>query len=185
MLSMNDVRKGQAIVLEGEPYLVAEAHFLKKQQRRPVVRSRLKHLRSGAMREHTFMQSDKIAEADITKRAWQFIYVNGERFVFMDQETFEQSELGKEVVGEAAQYLLEGQNIDVLLFDGAPVSVDLPVKIERKVVEAPPGVRGDTSGNVMKDIVVEGGVRLKAPLFINEGDTIRVDTRTGTYVERV
>jgi elongation factor P len=184
MLSMNDVRKGKAIVLEGEPYLVMEANFLKKQQRRPVVRSRLKHLKTGNMREHTFMQSDKIEEADITKQKWQFLFGDGTRFTFMDQATYEQLEFTQDVVGEAARYLLEGQEVDLLLFDGAPVSVLLPIKIERKVIEAPPGVRGDTSGNLVKEVVVEGGVKLKAPLFINEGDVIRLDTRTGDYVER-
>lgn len=184
MLSMNDVRKGKAIVIEGEPYLVVEANFLKKQQRRPVVRSKLKHLRSGSMREHTFMQSDKIAEADIAKQTYQFLFASNGRYTFMNQETYEQVELGQDIVGEAAQYLLEGQEADMLLFDDVPISVALPIKIERKVIEAPPGVRGDTSGSVMREIVVEGGVKVRAPLFISEGDTIRVDTRTGEYVER-
>lgn len=184
MLSMNDVRKGKAIVLEGEPYLVMEASFLKKQQRRPVVRSRLKHLKTGNMREHTFMQSDKIEEADITKQKWQFLFGDGTTFTFMDQATYEQLEFTQEVVGEAARYLLEGQEVDLLLFDGNPVSVLLPIKIERKITETAPGVRGDTSANVMKEAKIEGDVTVKVPLFIKEGDSIRIDTRSGEYVER-
>lgn len=184
MLGMNEIRKGQAIVLEGQPYLVVEAHFLKKQQRRPVVRSKLKHLRTGNLKEHTFMQSDKIAEAQITKRTWQFLYVSDGTYVFMDQETYEQFELSEEVVGEMKVYLLEGQTVMVVMFDGSPVSVELPIKIDRKVIEAPPGVRGDTSNNVTKEATIEGGLKLKVPLFIHEGDMIKIDTRTGQYLER-
>lgn len=181
---MNDVRKGMAIVLEGEPYLVVQADFLKKQQRRPVVRSKLKHLKTGSMREHTFMQSDKIPEADIIRRTWQYLYPSGNAYVFMDQETYEQFELGSDIVGDAAKYLLEGQEAQVVLFDGLPVSIELPIKIQRKVLEAPDAVRGDTSTNVTKDVTIEGGMVIKAPQFIREGDTIRIDTRTGAYVER-
>lgn len=185
MLSMNDIRKGVAVVLDDEPYAVVLAEFLKKQQRRPVVRATLKHLRTGRTREHTFMQSDKIQVADIERKPYQFLYVDGGRHVFMDQETYEQVELGDDVVGETAKYFLEGQVVELLLFGGTVVTVDLPIKIERRVTVAPPGIKGDTSTNVMKEVVVEGGARVKAPLFVKEGDVIRIDTRTGDYVDRV
>lgn len=181
---MNDVRKGVAIVLEGEPYLTMSAEFLRKQQRRPVVRATLKHLGTGRVKEHTFMQSDKIMEANIERKPNQFLYADGNKYTFMDQGTYEQAELGQEVVGEMTRFLLEGQEATLLLFDGAPVAVELPIKIDRKVITAPPGVKGDTSTNVMKEIEVEGGVKVKAPLFIKEGDTIRIDTRSGQYLER-
>jgi elongation factor P len=185
MLGITDIRKGKVIVLDGEPYAVVSAEFLRKQQRRPVVRSQLRHLRTGAVREHSFQQSDKVPEADVAYQKYQFLYKQGAAFVCMDQTTYEQIELTPELVGEAATYLLEGQEVDVVLFEGTPVSIALPIKIDRKVIESPPGVRGDTSGNVMKDVVIEGGTVVKAPLFVSEGDTIKIDTRSGTYVERV
>lgn len=184
MLSMNGIRKGVAVVLDDEPYVVVLAEFLKKQQRRPVVRATLKHLRTGRTREHTFMQSDKIQAANVERKPYQFLYADGGRYVFMDQETYEQAELGDDVIGEAAKYFLEGQVATLLLFGGIGVAVELPIKIERRVTMAPPGVRGDTSTNVMKEVVVEGGARVKAPLFVKEGDIIRIDTRSGEYLER-
>src|SRR3989344_3530899 len=184
MLSMNEIRKGKVITLEGEPYTVLTAQFSRKQKSRPVVRSTLKHLQSGKTREHTFMQSDKVAEADLEQREWQYLYGSEGQYTFMDQATFEQVELGEDIVGEAAPDLLEGQAAHVGLFEGKPVSVELPIKITRKILEAPPGVRGDTSSNVMKEVVIEGGTTMKAPLFVKAGDTIVIDTRTGEYVER-
>lgn len=184
MLGMTDIRKGRVVVLEGEPYVVMSAEFLRKQQRRPVMRSTLRHLASGATKEHTFMQSDKIAEADVERVVCQFLYAAGDTHTFMNQQTFEQFELAARVVGEAAEFLLEGQEVTAVLFEGRPVAVELPIKIDRKVISAPPGIKGDTSSNVMKEVVVEGGTTVKAPLFIKSGDTIRIDTRTGEYAER-
>lgn len=184
MLKMGDVRKGRVVVLDGQPFTVISAEFLRKQQRRPVVRSLLKHLSTGQTREHTFMQSDKIEEAEVERRSYQFLYRNGELYAFMDKDSFEQQEIEGEIIGETADLLLEGQEVTVLLFEGHPVAVELPIKIERGVIEAPPGIKGDTSTNVMKEVVIEGGAKIKAPLFIKEGDKIRIDTRTGEYVEK-
>ncbi len=184
MLTISDIRKGKMLVLEGEPYQVMSAEFLRKQQRRPVVRTMLKNVRTGQSKEHSFQQSDKVPEAAIERQPYQFLYKAGENFALMHQETYEQIEVGPEIVGAAAPYLLEQQPIDVITFEGTAVSVELPIKIERKVIEAPPGVRGDTSTNVTKDIVVEGGLKMKAPLFVKEGDVIRVDTRSGEYLEK-
>lgn len=184
MLGMNEIRKGKIIVLDGEPYVVMSADFLRKQQRRPVMRTMLKHLRTGKTVEHSFQQSDRVEEADIERKQSQFLYSAEGRFIFMDQTTFEQVELGPEVAGDTAPYLLEGQEAEIVTFDGNPVSIDLPIKIVRKVISAPPGIRGDTASNVMKEVVLEGNVKVKAPLFVSEGDAIRIDTRDGTYIER-
>ncbi|MEX1997729.1 MAG: elongation factor P [Candidatus Andersenbacteria bacterium] len=185
MLGLNDIRKGKMINLDGEPYVVVSAEFLRKQQRKPVVRSILKHIKTGQTREHSFQQSDKVPEAEIERKGFQYLFGSGDVYTFMDQSTYEQIELSAALLGDLLQYLLEGQTIEILFFEGKPVSLDMPIKIERRVIEAPPGIRGDTSTNVMKEVVIEGGRRVKAPLFINEGDIIRIDTRTGTYVERV
>ncbi len=186
MLAFNDIRKGKGkiIVLDSEPYIIAAAEFLRKQQRRPVVNATLKHLRTNQTRQHTFQQSDKVEEADVQTMPYQYLYMDADAYVFMDGQTYEQLEVPANIVGDAAKFLLQGEEVQIMLFEGTPVSVELPIKINRKVIEAPEGVRGDTSSNVTKEIVIEGGVRLRAPLFIKEGDIIRVDSRSGEYLER-
>lgn len=185
MLDMNDIRKGKMVVLEGQPYVVVSSEFSRKQKSRPVMRSVLRHLQTAQTKEHTFMQSDRIEEAEVKRKSYQFLYKDEvENFVFMDQGNFEQLELTEDEVGEATELLVDGQEVSVVLFGDRAVSVELPIKVERSVVSAPPGIRGDTSTNVMKEVVVEGGAKLKAPLFVNEGDIIRIDTRNGEYIER-
>lgn len=185
MLHMNEIRKGAVIIFEGEPYVVTSAQFLRKQQRRPVMKTILKHLKTGRTKEHSFQQSDRVDEATIERRAAQFLYRTPEgKNIYMDMTTYEQFELGEEAASASDQFLLEGQEVQIVMFDDKPVSVDLPIKLARKVIEAPPGVRGDTSTNVTKDAMIEGNIKVKVPLFINEGDTIKIDTRTGEYVER-
>ncbi len=171
-------------MLEGQPYLVMSADFLRKQQRKPVVRATLKNIVTGQTREHSFQQSDKVPEADVERKPFQFLFSAGDVYTFMDQATYEQVEVARDAVGAAAQFLLEGQEATILLFENAPVTVELPIKIDRKVIEAAPGVRGDTSTNVMKEVLIEGNVKVKAPLFIKAGDSIRIDTRSGEYLER-
>lgn len=184
MLSMTEIRKGKLIVLDGQPFQVMSADYLRKQQRRPVMRTTLKNIQTGQTKEHSFQQSDKVGEADVTRTSYQFLYANEDSYAFMNQETYDQVELEVSVLGEDAKYLLEGQDIDMVEFEGKPIGVELPIKIDRTVIEAPPGVKGDTSTNVMKDVIVEGNLKVKAPLFVKPGDKIRIDTRTGAYAER-
>lgn len=184
MLAFSEIRKGRVVVFEGEPYVVSAADFLRKQQRRPVMRTTLKNIRTGQTKNHTFQQSDRVEEAAIDHKTFQFLYIEGSTFFFMDGTTYDQLAIEKNIVGSAAEFLKEGQEVNVVMFEHRPVIVELPIKIERKVTNAPPGVKGNTSTNVMKDVVIEGGVTVKAPLFIEEGDVIRIDTRTGHYVER-
>lgn len=181
---MSDIKKGGAVALERQPYVVMSADFMKKQKGRPVLRCVLKNIKTGQSREHTFMQSDKIEEADIERQQYQFLYRQGDNWQFMNQSTYEQLELGKDEVGDAVRLLLEGQDVEVMMFDGQPIMVELPIKVDRIVTVSPPGIKGDTSTNVMKEVEIEGGVKVKAPLFIKEGDKIRIDTRTGEYAER-
>ncbi len=185
MLSFTGVKKGKTIVLDGDPYLVVSSNFMRKQATRPVMRSVLKNIKTGQTREHTFQQADKVDEADVQRASHQYLYSTGDSFTFMNQETYEQVELSDSLVGDMSGFLLEGEVVDVVMFDGTPIGLELPIKVERKVISAPPGVRGDTSTNVMKEVVIEGGTIVKAPLFIKEGDILRIDTRTGVYVERV
>ncbi len=185
MLTISDIRKGKVIVLDAAPYVIVSAEFLRKQQRRPVVRTILKHLQTGATREHSFQQSDRVPEADVGRSRAQFLYRENKSYVFMDQSTFEQYYINPDLIGAIGQFLIAGQPVEIILFEAQPVAVELPIKVDRKVLEAPPGIRGDTSAKVMKDVVIEGGATIKAPLFVSAGDILRIDTRDGTYVERV
>lgn len=182
MLTMNDLRAGVTVTEAGDPWMILETDFMKKAQRRPVLRTKIKNLRTGAVRERTFKQGDSIPEADVSKVRAQFLYAAGEQFTFMDQSTYEQYTLAKVVVGAAAPFLKDGLVVDLVTFQGAPVAVQLPIKLPLRVVVAPPGVRGDSATNILKEVVVEGGLRVKVPLFVAEGDVVMVDTRTGEYV---
>lgn len=184
MLGFNEIRKGKVIVYEGDPYVVVSAQFLRKQQRRPVMKTKLRGLKTGATKEHSFQQSDKVVEADVERRASQYLYRDGTQLQFMDTITYEQFAVESDMVAQL-ELLLEGSTVEVLLFAGKPITVELPIKVERTVIEAPPGVRGDTSNAGMKDVVIEGGVIIKAPMFVKVGDIIRVDTRDSSYQERV
>lgn len=182
MLTINDLRIGVTITEAGDPWVILETDFMKKAQRRPVMRTKIRNLRTGQVKDRTFKQGDSIPEADVGKAKAQFLYSADRRYTFMDQGTYEQYTLSEDALGSAARFLRESMAVDLLTFEGAPVAVQLPIKIPLKVVSAPPGVRGDSVSNLVKEIVVEGGMKLKAPLFITEGDTVIVDTRTGEYV---
>ncbi len=171
--------------MPGQRMKTAESDFMKKAQRRPVMRTKMRNLRTGQVVSKTFKQGDSAEEADIAKAKAQYLYMTGNEYTFMNQENYEQYSLSKEQLGDAVRYLQEGMELEILLFENNPVSVKLPIKVEMKVVQAAPGIRGDSASNIMKEVVVEGGSRMQAPLFIKEGDIIRVDTRSGEYVERV
>lgn len=184
MLSMNELKAGLIIDLEGEPYQIIAKEFIRNAQRRPVMATKLKNLISGKVIKKTFQQADKIAEADITKTKAQFLYKENDNFYFMDEKTYEQFSLPKTILGEKASYLLENTNVSILNYNEKPINVELPIKMSFKVISAPPGIRGDTAQGGTKEVEIETGLKVKVPLFINEGDTIKVDTRDGSYAER-
>lgn len=184
MLTMNDIRQGATITIDNDPWVVVESDFMKKAQRRPVMRSKLRNLRTGQVIQRTFMQGETIPEAEVQKATVQFLYETNGQYTFMNQESYEQYTLNAEQIGDGAKYLYDGMNVSALIYEGAPVAIQLPVKVEVKVIAAAPGVRGDSASNVMKEATIEGGTKIQVPLFIKEGDTVRIDTRTGDYVER-
>lgn len=185
MLSMNDLRTGITLLEAGDPWVVLATDFMRKAQRRPVMRTKIRNLRTGQVKERTFKQGDSIAEADVAKVKAQFLYQRDGQFTFMDASTYEQYSVSKDAVGSAAAFLCEGVLVDLLTFQGSPVAVQLPSKLNLSVIAAPPGVRGDSASNITKEVTLEGGTKIKAPLFVKEGDTITVDTRTGEYVGKV
>jgi len=184
MLTMNDLSQGVAVLEGGEPWVVLETDFMKKAQRRPVLRTKIRNVRTGQVKERTFKQGDNIPEADVGKTKARFIYGSAGTYTFMDELTYEQYVLPADAVGNAAPLLREGTIVDIVTFEGNPVVAQLPLKMEVVVLSAPPGVRGDSASNISKEVTVTGNVKVKVPLFVTEGDVVVVDTRTGEYVRK-
>lgn len=185
MISTNDFRTGLTIELDGQVWSVVEFMHVKPGKGSAFVRSKLKNLETGATIERTFRAGETVPKAHLDHRKMQYLYSDGESFYFMDEETFEQMALSKEQLGDGTKYLKENMIIDVLLHKNRTIGVDLPNFVELAVVESEPGIKGDTATGGTKAAVLETGAVVHVPLFVNEGDVIRVDTRTGQYMERV
>lgn len=185
MLTMSDIKIGKVVDLDGSPFQVLSTDHLQMGRGSAVLRTKLKHLIDGSVREHTFKSGDRVEEADLSRSTANFLYREGELFNFMDNASYEQFGLEKEKIGEISYFVKEGEDVDVLSYNGSPVSITLPPKVELKVVEAPPGVKGDTAGNATKRVKLETGYELPVPLFVKQDDIIRVNTESGAYVERV
>ncbi len=184
-VSTSDFRRGLKIEWEGKPYEVIEFQHSKVAKGQATVRTKLRDLITGRVLEVNFRSGDKFERPDLEEKEMQYLYAEGDRYVFMDMEDYDQVYLTKEQLGEASKYLQENIMVKVLYYKGRPIGVDLPITVELKVVETEPGVRGDTVSGGSKPAKLETGAVIKVPLFINEGDVIKVDTRTGAYVERV
>ncbi|MEK7619345.1 MAG: elongation factor P [Patescibacteria group bacterium] len=183
--SLNSIRVGINILMNGEPYTVQTANFVRMQQRKPVMQTKMKNLINGKVLEYSFKAGERVEEADLEKSKADYMYTDGSGVHFMDQKSFEQISIDADVLGERAQLLKEGTPVDILYFDGRPITVSLPPKIDLKVITAPPGIKGDTAGNVTQPVTLETGLTINAPLFVKEGDTVRINTDTVEYVERV
>lgn len=185
MLNLSDIKTGKAISLNNEPYLVIFHQHSKIGRAGAVLRTKIRNIKTGAVMEKTFQGADKIEEAQISKSKAQFLYREGENYFFMDNASYEQFSLPKSVLGNLTKYLLENTEVTILNFNGNPINIELPVKMELRVVEAPPGIRGNTADGGTKQVTLETGIKVNAPLFVKEGDILRVNTETGEYVERV
>ncbi|MBN1325979.1 elongation factor P [Candidatus Falkowbacteria bacterium] len=182
--SLNEIKKGLSINFNNEPYIVLEANFVRMQQRKPVMQTKLRNLITGKVLEYSFKQGERVEEADLQRGTANFLYKDEKFANFMDNKSYEQFAIPLEVLGEKIKFLKEGTGCDVLYYENNPVNVDIPIKITLKVITAPPGVKGDTASNVTKQVTLETGAIINAPLFIKEGENIVVNTETGTYVER-
>ncbi|MDP3645733.1 MAG: elongation factor P [bacterium] len=186
MLSYNEVKPGVAVLIEGEPYVCTWNNIMQKQQRRPVNQTKMRHLIKGNSIEHSFQQSDKLQEAEIEKRPAIFIYERNSEWFFHDmKDKSKRFSITDEMMGESGKFLKDNTEIETLSFDGKIFSVKLPIKVELKVTEAPPNTRGNTAQGGSKVVTLETGANLDVPMFINEGDIIRINTETGEYAERV
>ena len=180
-----DLRKGMAIEVDGQPYEVMEYEKHKMQQRAPVTRLKLRNLRTSRVTERTFQSySTEFSLAQVESRPAQYLYSDGQFYYFMDMENYEQSQLIKAQLGDVVNYLKEETIVDVMSYNGEVINVRLPTFVDLEVIEAPPGYKGDTAQGGTKPAVLETGVTIQVPLFVNTGEKVRVDTRSGIYIER-
>ena len=180
----SDFRRGLKIEWEGKPYEILEYQHVKVSKNQPTVRTKLKDLTTGRVLEVNFRAGDKFEKPDLQEKEMQFLYREKDQFVFMDLEDYDQVYISEKDVGEAAKFLKENLNVYVLYNKGKVIGIELPNIVELKVVETEPGVKGDTVGTATKPATLETGAVIQVPLFIDKGDIIKVDTRTGKYVER-
>lgn len=184
MISVNDLRTGLTIEVDGEVYSVVEFLHVKPGKGAAFVRTKLKNVRTGAVLERTFRAGEKVQQAHVETREMQYLYASGDEHYFMDLSNYEQISLNERTLGEARKFLKENMAILVQFYEGQPIGVELPTAVELKVVETDPGLRGDTASGGSKPAVLETGAVVQVPLFINVGDVIKVDTRTGQYLSR-
>jgi elongation factor P len=185
VLSTTNFRKGLRIKLDGEIYYILSFQHARTAQRRAFVRTRLKNLRTGAVLEKTFPAGEVFEEPDFEEKTMQYLYQAESEYHFMDAKSFEQIGIAEDKLSGAHWFLQEGTEYKILFFEGNPLNVELPASVALKVISVGPGQRGDSVTNIMKEAVLETGLRLKVPVFIKEGERIKVDTRTTEYIERV
>ena len=184
--SLTELRQGVVIEQDGQPWQVVASDFMRKAQRKPVMRTKLRNLIDGRVMEQSFKPGDRIETADLGRSKATFLYEDAGQCTFMDATTFDQFSFTAEQIGDQRRYLKPDQEVDVMLFNDRPATIDLPKKIELKVTQTNDASRGDTAqGSVTKEAELETGYIVKVPLFVKTGDTIRVNTETGDYVDRV
>ncbi len=184
MIPVTQLRRGIVFEEDDQLWRVLEYDHYKPGRGNAIVRTKIRNLRSGATINRTFLSGERVQDVRLEKRVVQYLYNDGETYHFMDMETFEQPSLSEEALDNIIPYLKEGITLEIEMYDNEPIGIELPITVDLVVTEAPPGYAGDTATSATKEVVLETGHRLQAPLFIQEGDTVRVDTRTGQYLTR-
>jgi elongation factor P len=185
MISVGDLRRGIVIELDGDLWQIQEYHHIKMGRGSAQIRIKLKNVRRGGTVERSFQATEKWPRAILETRPVQFLYQDGDDSHFMENETYDQFHLTSEKLGEATQYLVEGMTVDRTTYEGETLGIELPVSVELKVIETEPGFAGDTQSGAKKPATLQSGLVVQVPIFVAEGDTIKVDTRTGEYQTRV
>jgi elongation factor P len=180
----SDFRKGLKIIHNGVPYVIVDFQHVKPGKGNAFTRTKIRNLQTGSQLEVTYKSGDRVDDPEVEERTMQFLYKEGDTFHFMDQKNYEQVELAQEAVGDGANFLLPEMTCGIMFWKGRAISVDLPAHVQLRITYCEPGVKGDTATNVTKDATLETGAIVKVPLFINAGDKVKVDTRTGEYLER-
>lgn len=185
-VSTNEFKAGMKIEIEGQPYTIVTNEFVKPGKGQAFNRVRLKHLTTGRVIERTLKSGDKVDVADVVESQMRMLYKENDGFVFMDETNFEQINIPLKSIGDNEQWLLEDRLYEIIFYKGQPVTVEPPTFMEMKIVETSPGVRGDTaSGRVLKPAITESGAKIQIPIFVEQDEMVKVDTRTGEYVSRV
>lgn len=184
MINVNDIKNGMTILFEDNIYTVLEFSHVKPGKGAAFVQVKLKNLRTGSIVEKRFNSGVKLEKAMVEKKNMQFLYANGDAYNFMNMETYEQIELSKDQIGEDTDFLKEDLMVDITFFQGELLGLVLPEKVEIKVAETEPAVKGNTTNNAMKDAILETGLKVKVPLFVEQGEVIIVSTKDGKYVSR-
>jgi elongation factor P len=184
MISATDFRKGLRVMIEGEPYTIVDFSHVKMGRGRPHTKAKIKHLLTGSVLERTFLSSETFELPDLETRRMQYLYNDADGYHFMDSKTYEQSALTEPALGDTRFYLQENEEYTILFFEGRAISLDMPASVVLKVVESEPAIKGDSVTNIQKTAKLETGMEIKVPLFVKEGDMVKVDTRTGEYIER-
>ena len=184
MISAGDFRNGMCFEMDGQVFQVVEFQHVKPGKGAAFVRTKYKNVKTGSVVERSFNPNEKFEQAQLERNDMQYIYSDGDLYYFMDQETYEQRPISKENIGDNIRFLKEEMICKVLSYKGEIFSVELPITVELEIVECEPGVRGDTANNVTKYATLETGAVIKVPLFVNQNEVVRVDTRTGEYLER-
>lgn len=185
MLDYNQLKPGIIFIFEGAPCEVLESEFLRMQQRKPVVRAKIKNMINGKILERTFHQNESFEEAEIEKRKVKYLYNHRGKFFFCEENnSAARFDLDREQIGEISKYLKQNTLVDIAVFNGKIINISLPIKMDFEVVESPPGIKGDTAQGGTKAVIIETGVKINVPLFIEARDIIRINTQTGEYVER-
>lgn len=184
--STSEIRGGYKVEVEGQPYIIISNEFVKPGKGQSFNRMKMKHLLSGRTIERTFKSGEKLDLADISESEMRMLYKESDGVIFMDEKTFEQIKISFDNIGDNAQWLLDDHLYEIIFYNGAPVNVEPPTFMEMVITETSPGVRGDTaSGRVMKPAILASGAKIQVPIFVDQGEKIKVDTRTGEYVSRV
>lgn len=185
-MDYTDLKPGVFITMDGQPYMVVESEFLRMQQRKPVMKTRLRNLITGTVQERSFQHSETIEEAEVEKMSAQFLYSNRGEFWFCEKgKPQNRFKLEESILGNSKNYLKPDMEVVALQFGGKIFSAEIPIKVDYKVIEAPPAIKGNTAQGGTKAVIIETGAKVNTPLFINEGDIIRINTQTGEYTERV
>jgi elongation factor P len=185
MYNASDLRKGLKIEIDGSPYVVVDFQFSKPGKGQALYRTKMRNMINGNMFERTYRSNDKFKKAPLEERTMQYLYSQGEEYHFMDNETYEQIFVTKKQLGENTNFMTDNMNVEVLMFDGQPIGVTLPISVNLRVTKADPWAKGDTSGTDTKPVTIETGYELQVPPFVNEDDLLQIDTRTGEYMTRV
>jgi len=185
MYTASDLRKGLKIEIDGAPYVITDFQFVKPGKGQALYRCKMKNLINGATLDRTYRAVEKIDKPNLEERDLIYSYQDGEHFVFMDNATYEQIMIDADVLGDQRYFLVEDMEVQILFHNDRPIEVTLPFFIEKEVVETEPGARGDTATNVLKPAKIDNGYEIQVPLFIKQGDIVRIDTRTGKYADRV